>query len=79
MGKYITNILIAFDQFLFTLFGGYPDETFSSACYRYRNKHRIWKIIYLLVNSLFFWQKNHCFLSYESEKKRAHLPKEYLE
>ncbi len=77
MKEYFLNLAIALDQFVNTLFGGHPDETFSASCYRKRNDFLGWWLVYHFVNLLFFWQENHCKESYESELNRGHLPKEY--
>ncbi len=77
MKEYFINILIAIDQLCFTIMGGYPDETLSSALWRYKDKNIGWKICYYFVNLLFFWQDNHCKASYDSEQNRHHLPWEY--
>lgn len=68
------QILIAFDQLINALLWGYADETLSARAYRHAEikKDRRWPM--MLINSLFFWQDNHCKQSYESELKRAHLP-----
>lgn len=35
MSGYFHNLLVACDQFLNTLLGGWPDETLSSRCWRW--------------------------------------------
>lgn len=55
---YFHNLLVSLDQFLNTLFGGYPDETLSARSYRCQSKLR-WKISMNIINALFF-DKNHC-------------------
>lgn len=69
------QVLIAADQFINTLFGGMADESLSSRAYRHsRDGSRKWPE--KVINRIFFWQKDHCKQAYESELKRAHLPKE---
>ncbi len=77
MKEYAINVLISIDQLFFTLVGGYPDETLSSALYRYKNKSKIWNMSYKAVNALFFWQDDHCQQSYESELLRKHLKENF--
>ena len=78
------NVLIGFDQFVWvvvTLGGGYPDETISSACYRYEQKG-VWiaKIMRPFVDFLFLpFEKDHCRLAYESELNNTQLPKHFRE
>lgn len=72
---YLKNVLIGVDQLLNTLFRGWPDETLSSRCWRWdRDGVRHWPC--RLVDSLFFWEKEHCRESYESEQFRRQMPPE---
>lgn len=67
------QIILAIDQFINTLFAGYADESLSSRAWRlYLERNRKWA--YQLINLLFFWQKDHCKVAYESELERMHLP-----
>lgn len=76
MKRWIDQILIAFDQFINSIFGGWADETLSSRLYRKRNVNCFWKVSKEFVDFIFFFQKEHCKSSYESEVKRKHFPKE---
>ena len=72
---YGKRALIAIDQLINTLLGGWPDETFSSRCYRWaRDGVRAWPR--KLVDGLFFWQREHCKSSYESEREGRQSPPE---
>ena len=73
MRQYTKNILIAFDQLFNALFGGACDETLSSRAHRLKIE-RGRKIPSMLINALFFWEKDHCKASYESELERLHVP-----
>nr|DAF78278.1 MAG TPA: hypothetical protein [Caudoviricetes sp.] len=67
------QILVAVDQLLNTLLGGYADETLSSRAWRHdQDRSREWPR--KLIDSLFFWQNDHCKTAYESELSRAQLP-----
>ncbi|MDL2272796.1 pseudouridine synthase [Desulfovibrio sp. OttesenSCG-928-I05] len=67
------QILVALDQLINTLLGGWADETLSARCWRKRaNKH--WNKARCIIDALFFWQKDHCKTAYESEQQRLHLP-----
>lgn len=69
------QVLVALDQLVNTLFGGYADETVSSRSRRaYITGKRKWTIN--LINLLFFWQNDHCKEAYESEMERNQLPPE---
>lgn len=72
---YGKRTLIAVDQLLNTLLGGWPDETLSSRCYRWaRDGVRVWPR--RVVDGLFFWQREHCKSSYESEREGRQSPPE---
>ena len=67
----LKQIAIAFDQLVNTLLGGMADETLSARA------HRTGSVLEPLIDALFFWQADHCFESYLSEKERKQLPSEY--
>lgn len=75
----IKQVLIAFDQLMNTFFWirndgfGFADETLSARAWRLREQSRAYKII----DAIFFWDKDHCYESYKSEKERNQLPDEY--
>lgn len=72
------QILIALDQLINTLIGGFADETLSSRAYRHKKDgSRAWPA--WIIDHLFFWQEEHCKASYESELERAQLPVEFRE
>ena len=66
----LAQVLIAFDQLANAICGGWADETLSSRAYR--ESPRVEKFI----NTLFFWDKDHCYESYVSEQLRTQLPPE---
>lgn len=69
------QILIAIDQLVNALFGGYADETISSRSHRaYLTGKRQWTRN--LINAIFFFQEDHCKEAYESELERVQLPPE---
>lgn len=76
---YAKNVLIAVDQLFNALFGGFSDETLSSASFRAsRDGIRHWPR--RLIDALFFWdrkgQTRHCELSYNSEQLWLQCPPE---
>lgn len=71
----IKQILIAIDQLINAIFGGWADETLSARCWRCRERQP-YKLLEPVINRLFF-DPMHCFYSYISERKRAQLPPEY--
>jgi hypothetical protein len=73
MWLYIKNVLIGIDQLANTIFRGEPDETLSSRAWRLEQERgRKWPRI--LIDLLFFFDKNHCYESYLSEIESKQLP-----
>lgn len=81
MKQRILNILIAFDQLLYSLITlgyGSPQETLSAAAYRMKLKGRRGKIFMPIIDSLFSrLEEEHCKKSFERLKTLKHLPDEY--
>ena len=62
-------ILIAFDQLINTLLGGWPDETISSRCWRWsKDGKRDWPRRCIDAVARLFGDKDHCWASYISER-----------
>lgn len=77
MGSYLTNILIALDQVLTALIGGFPDESLSSYAYRMDIQGaQAGKITRPLIDAVFFWDDEHCRKSWEAERERRQMPPE---
>jgi hypothetical protein len=70
------QVLIAFDQLLNALHGGWADESISARAWRLRHRNP-YKTYVTLIDALFFWQQSHCKDAYESEVQRRQLPPEY--
>lgn len=78
--SYCKNVLIALDQLLNTVCGGFPDETISAVCYRKSQEkgHYGFKLLkFILDITLTPINQDHCFESYYSEMKRSQLPEKY--
>lgn len=76
MSRRLDQIPIAIDQLVNTICGGWADETISSVAWRKRQEGKGWAILRRVIDTLFFWQTNHCRSAYESEKNRRQLPPE---
>lgn len=76
MKQYILFVLIAIDQMVNALRGGYPDETLSSAAWRGEQDGKILGSFFRPIIDWMFsgLESNHCCASYESESTRAQLP-----
>lgn len=81
LNKWGYHIIIALDQLCNAILRGASDETLSSRAYRgamiASHPKRRWKVIYLLIEALFFWENAHCKTAYESELTRKQLPKDF--
>jgi hypothetical protein len=81
MKRRVLNIAIALDQMawvLITLGHGSPDETISAALWRMELAgKRAGKLFRPVVDALFWFDPQHCRMSYESERLGMQLPKHY--
>ena len=67
---YGKRTLIAVDQLLNTLLGGWPDETLSSRCWRWsRDGVRDWPR--RIIDGLPFWKPGHCLRAYEGQMPKV--------
>ncbi len=72
---YCKQVLIALDQLINALCGGWADETISSRAWRLHVGKSTSYPKYL-IDFIFFFDKNHCQESYESERLRLQSPPE---
>lgn len=73
---YIFNVLVAFDQLINTLLGGWADETLSCRAHRAYTDNKPFKFFRNIINALFWWQSDHCLSAYNYEKTRQDVPPE---
>ena len=73
----LKQTLIALDQVINALAGGWADETISARAYRSQHLSRGWHWVRVIVDAVFFWDEQHCRDSYLSECGRQQLPPEY--
>lgn len=74
---YGKSVLIALDQLVNALFGGWPDETISSRAWRWELAGvRSWSRRLLDGLALILGDKDHCRESFESERLGRQLPPE---
>ena len=70
----IWQTLVALDRLLNAILGGSSDETLSSRAYRAdRDGQYPGKLLRPLIDTLFFWQQDHCRQSFLYERDRARL------
>jgi hypothetical protein len=78
MKRWFLNVLTAIDQLLNALIcNGEPDETMSSAAYRMHRDGRPTGFLKTIIDTLFFFDPDHCKTSYWAEKKRSQLAPEF--
>lgn len=74
---YGKSVLIALDQLVNALFGGWPDETISSRAWRWELAGvRSWPRRLIDGLALILGDKDHCRESFESERLGRQLPPE---
>ncbi|WP_418236842.1 pseudouridine synthase [Desulfovibrio sp.] len=77
MPAYLHGLLVACDQLLNALLGGWPDETLSSRCWRWHVAGvRSWPCRCLDRLAALFGDREHCRQSYESERTGRQMPPE---
>ena len=72
--SYGKSVFIAIDQLINALLGGWPDETLSSRCWRWSLAGCDWPR--RIIDTLFWFDPNHCKESFESERLGRQLPPE---
>ena len=78
MTAYLLNVLIAIDQLVnVILCGGQPDETMSSNVWRMEQAGKPWGFMRPVIDTLFFFDPDHCATSYMAERERGQLPPEF--
>ena len=77
--RYLWNLLIALDQLANTLLAGSPDETLSARTWRKALAGQwFWRALRVLIDLVMRWESpEHCQESYQRERDRAQLPREY--
>ena len=75
---FVWQLLLAIDQLVNVLFGGYADETLSSRAYRASRHtgHWRWRVCARVINFL-FRDPEHCYKAYKSEHSGKQLPPEF--
>ena len=73
--QYIKQVLIALDQLLNALVGGMADETLSARAHRQRLKGN--PLVANVIDTVLFFDRDHCKEAYLSEVNRKQLPKDY--
>ena len=75
--QYRRNVLISMDQLVNAICCGYPDETLSARSYRLGRESAYWNAARIVIDCIFFWQKEHCKQCWQWEQDRMDLPISY--
>lgn len=74
--RYFLQVLIALDQLVNALLGGWADETLSSHAHRGHRNGKWYGFMRHIINLMFFWQVDHCKDAFHSERIGRQLPPE---
>lgn len=74
---YWLSIKVAISRLLNAFLGGYSGEMLSARAYRLRNNSLFWGVTKEILDSVFWWQLEHCRGCYEFEKANSDKPEEY--
>lgn len=74
--NYFFKVLIAIDQLVTALLGGWPDESLSSYAWRLEKQNKPFGFMRKVIDTIFFWDSNHCYKAMISERERLQLPPE---
>lgn len=77
MKRYAMNVLIALDQLVNTLIGGYPDETLSASAWLGEQQGKIVPSIMRPVIDFLFWpfERDHCSKAFHAEYNYSQRPR----
>ena len=73
VAAYAKSVGIAADQLINAVLGGRPSETLSVRAYRLGvlDGRTGWRSVVWFINTLFWWQKNHCRGAYAAAVNRC--------
>ena len=75
--NYFIRVLVALDQLVTALLGGWPDETLSSYAWRLEQQGKPFGFMRRVIDWLFAWEgPNHCERAMLYERQRLQLPPE---
>ena len=78
MRQYLFNNLIGLDQLANTLLAGSPDETLSARAWRTEQQGKLLgRFFRPLIDTLLWFDKDHCHQAYLSEFRKLQLPGSY--
>jgi hypothetical protein len=75
--NYWLAIRVAISRLLNATLCGYSGEMLSARAYRLRNKSLFWGITKEILDTVFWWQLEHCKGCYHFEEENRDKPEEY--
>jgi hypothetical protein len=75
--SYYLAIKVSVSRLINALLCGYSGEMLSARAYRLRNCSLFWGVVKEVLDSVFWWQLEHCRGCYEFEKASSDKPEEY--
>lgn len=76
MKRYVINLLIAIDQLITALLGGWPDESLSSYAWRLERQGKFFGFTRRWIDAVFFWDPKHCYKAMVAERLRLQVAPE---
>jgi len=73
---WVKQVALSVDELLNSLLFGWSDETFSSRCHRADRDGKWYGFCRKGLDTIFFWDYQHCKSAYINERNRVHLPPE---
>ena len=79
--NWLLSVLIALDQLVNAIIGGYPDETLSASAWKGEQDGKLLaKFFRPIIDAIFsIVEKDHCYNAYLSEIKGSQRPPSYRE
>ena len=74
--SYLLRVLVALDQLVTALLGGWPDETLSSYAWRLEKQGKPFGFTRKVIDFVFFWDEDHCYKAMLAERWRLQTPPE---
>jgi hypothetical protein len=75
--SYYLAIKVSVSRLVNALLCGYSGEMLSARAYRLRNKSLFWGVLKEILDSVFWWQLEHCRNCFEFELEHRDKPEEY--
>lgn len=74
--SYPIRVLLAIDQLVTALLGGWPDESLSSYAWRLEKQGKPFGFMRKVIDAIFFWDEDHCYKAMLAERWHLQTPPE---